>query len=56
MKDYQLKKDSNGWQVWSFGKHLGRFYRIKEGYRVALVNKTFKTKDDAVQHIVSMKN
>ena len=31
MKNYQLKKDADGWTVWSFGKCMGRIYKDFNG-------------------------
>jgi len=58
MKNYQIKKDADGWTVWSYGVCQGRFFRVtKEGrwvYKVVGYTEfaNFDSKDKAVRFIL----
>ena len=56
MKDYQLKKDSDGFTVWGFGKFIGRFYKTyRDGrprYKVPGNNELWIDKSMAMECVI----
>ncbi len=54
MKNYQVKKDTDGWTVWSYGKCLGRFFRKVDGSGYKVVGgRLHRWKDDAIDEVVN---
>ncbi len=52
--DYTVKKDNDGWKVYSYGQHCGRFYRNPKGtgYKVVGEPGIWRSKTIAAEVIV----
>ena len=54
-KHYNLRKDADGWNVWSFGRFVGRIYRNHRGSGYLVVgskNVVFTSKEKAVAYLL----